>query len=261
MSSRIVWFSCGAASAVAAKIATERHDDVDVVYCDLRADEHPDNQRFFDDVQEWIGQSIRVVRSSKYASINDVFARRRYMAGIAGAPCTVEMKKIPRFAFQHPDDIHLFGFTADEQDRIARFDEYNPGLATQHILLENEITKADCLRIVEDADIDLPAMYLLGYRNNNCLGCVKATSARYWNMIRHDFPDVFALRAEQSREYGARLTRVRGVRVFLDELPVDYLPSDELENVSCGPDCGIQTSMFGLPGTLTKENNLGEPTT
>ena len=248
---RIVWFSCGAASAVAAKIATERYDDVEVVYCDLLADEHPDNRRFFDDVQDWIGQPIRTIRSDKYRSVNDVFAKRRYMAGMAGAPCTVEMKKIPRFTFQRPDDIHIFGFTADERNRIVRFDEYNPGLATQHILLENEVTKANCLSIIDGAGIELPAMYLLGYRNNNCLGCVKATSAKYWNMVRRDFPAVFALRAEQSREYGARLTRVRGVRVFLDELPIDYLPPGELENISCGPDCAAQLPLLDA---LTKED-------
>lgn len=252
MSRRLVWFSCGAASAVAAKIATKRHDDVEVVYCDLFTDEHLDNSRFFDDVQDWIGQPIRVVSSDKYQSVNDVFTKRRYMAGIAGAVCTVEMKKVPRFKFQRPDDIHIFGFTADEQDRINRFDEYNPGLATQHILLENEVTKDECLAIVEDAGIDLPAMYLLGYRNNNCLGCVKATSATYWNMIRRDFPDVFDLRAAQSREYGARLTRVKGVRVFLDELPPDYLPAEPLENISCGPDCSIRLPLFHA---LTQEDN------
>ena len=248
MSRRLVWFSCGAASAVAAKIATKHYDDVEVVYCDLFADEHPDNRRFFSDVQDWIGHPIRTVTSDKYGSVNDVFATRRYMAGIAGAPCTVEMKKVPRFAYQQPDDIHIFGFTADEHHRIARFDEYNPGLATQHILLENEVTKDGCLAIIENAGIELPAMYLLGYRNNNCLGCVKATSATYWNMVRRDFPDVFQMRAEQSRDYGARLTRVHGERVFLDELPANYLPAEPLENISCGPDCGVQGTLLDTLG-------------
>ena len=33
-------------------------------------------------------------------------------------------------------------------------------------------------------------MYKLGYKNNNCIGCVKG-QAGYWNKIRKDFPDVF----------------------------------------------------------------------
>ena len=235
---RVVWFSCGAASAIAAKMAVQTHQNVEVVYCDLFSDEHPDNRRFFNDVQNWIDQKITVIRSEKFASIDEVFAAARYLSNIHGhAKCTVEMKKVPRFAYERRDDIHIFGFTSDEQHRISRFNEMNPGLSTEWMLADRSITKDDCFQILQSASIDLPIMYVLGYRNNNCLGCVKATSANYWNMIRRDFPEVFARRVAQSREYGARLTRVRDERVFLDELPEDYLPAEPLENISCGFDC------------------------
>lgn len=238
----VVWFSCGAASAVAAKLTVDSHANVDVVYCDTMASEHPDQQRFFDAVQAWIGQPIVRLKSEKYASVDDVFAQTRYMAGIAGARCTVEMKKIPRFAYQEPDDTHVFGLTADEPERIAQFERNNHDLKLRWVLQDAGYSKARCLEEVDRAGIELPAMYRLGYANNNCLGCVKATSGRYWNMIRRDFPEVFQRRCEQSRELGVRLTRVRGERIFLDELPEDYLSGD-LENISCGPDCH-QTDLF-----------------
>lgn len=238
----VVWFSCGAASANVAKIAVDEYDEVSVVYCDLLADEHPDNRRFLADVEEWIGQPVEIIRSAEYVSVDDVFERRRYMAGIHGAPCTVAMKKMPRFVYSDPDDLNLFGFTADEPDRIERFDANNPDLRTRHLLAERSITKRRCLLTIEEAGIDLPEMYLLGYRNNNCIGCVKATSARYWNKVRVDFPEVFEKRSRQSRELGARLTRVRGERTYLDELPADYLVG-EMEDISCGPDCGIQLTL------------------
>lgn len=236
---RVVWFSCGAASAVLAKMATDRYDDVEVVYCDTMGDEHPDNRRFSNDVEGWVGQSITVIKSDTFGGIDDVFEKRRYLAGIAGAPCTVEMKKKPRFAFEDADDIHLFGFTADEPGRIERFDNNNPELAAEHLLADEGITKRDCYRIIEEAGIAMPTMYLLGYSNNNCLGCVKASSGSYWNMVRRDFPEVFDRRVRQSRDFGARLVKVHGERVFLDELPEDYWPT-EVENISCGPDCGTQ---------------------
>ena len=242
---RVVWFSCGAASAVLAKLATELHTDIEVVYCDVMSDEHLDNQRFFNDIQSWIGQPITRIKSDTYTSVQDVWDTRQYMAGIAGAPCTVEMKKVPRFAYQCPDDIHLFGFTADEQHRQQRFTENNPELHAEWPLIDNGITKADCYRTLVEAEIDLPAMYGLGYNNNNCLGCVKATSALYWNMIRRDFPDVFRQRAETSRRLGARLTRYNGERVFLDELPAEYLPAEPLDDISCGPDCAVQLTLIG----------------
>lgn len=78
-------------------------------------------------------------------------------------------------------------------------------------------------------------MYALGFDHNNCLGCVKSTSPGYWNRTRKLFPKIFARRAHQSRVIGARLVRVKGVRVFLDELPPEaYEPDDDID---CGPVC------------------------
>ena len=249
MSRTVAWFSCGAASAVVAKLASEKYDDLIVVYCDTMANEHPDNQRFFDDVQAWIGQPILKISNPKYSTVDDVFKQTRFMASPYGARCTVELKKSPRFAFQQPDDLHLFGLTADEPGRIARFEQTNHDLNLSWMLQDANLTKAKCLARVDSAGIKLPAMYggqgIGPYKNNNCIACVKATSARYWNMTRRDFPEVFARRAQQSRDLGVRLTRVNGERVFLDELPRDYLGAEELENISCGPDCA-QGDLFAI---------------
>ncbi len=252
MSRSIVWFSCGAASASLAKLASLQpvtHPDLHVVYCDVSTDEHPDNMRFLHQVEEWIGHPIEIISSEEYRSVDDVFAARRYMAGIAGAPCTLELKKMPRFDYQQADDVHLFGFTADEQHRIDRFVQNNPELEVNWLLRDRGVTKDDTYGLLRHAGIELPEMYRLGYNNNNCLGCVKASGANYWNMIRRDFPDVFEKRAVQSREYGARLVRVNGERVFLDELPEDYLPAEPLEKIECGPDCQLPFDFFGLGDT------------
>jgi len=244
----LAWFSCGAASAVAAKLAIEKHGDaVDVLYCDTMADEHPDQQRFFDDAQEWLGVSITRLKTDGYDSVDDVFEKHRFMSSPYGAKCTVILKKMPRFAYQTVDDVHVFGLTADEPGRIARFEKVNHDMMLEWPLQEHNYTKAKCLSYIKQAGIKLPAMYgdnsgIGPYRNNNCLGCVKATSAKYWNQIRQDFPEVFKKRCEQSRELNVRLTRFKGERIFLDELPEDYMAGG-LENISCGPDCSSQMTM------------------
>jgi hypothetical protein len=203
---RVVWFSCGAASAVAAKLAVEQYGAAcEVVYCDTMATEHPDNARFFVDVERWIGRSITVIRSDRYATVDDVFERRRYMAGVAGALCTVEMKKLPREAWQREGDVHIFGYTAEEGKRAADFEERNPALHVEWILIDNGISKARCLSMVRAAAIELPTMYALGFEHNNCLGCVKATSPGYWNRTRRLFPAVFDRRVRQSRALGVKL--------------------------------------------------------
>ena len=80
-------------------------------------------------------------------------------------------------------------------------------------------------------------MYRLGFENNNCIGCVKATSPAYWNLTRKNFPERYRQRAEQSRRLGVRLVRYKGVRIFLDELPEDATEKIT-EDLPGGPQCG-----------------------
>lgn len=239
----IVWFSCGAASACAAYLAVKKygHSNVHVVYCDTSKDEHPDNGRFMRDVSIWIDHPIELISSDKYSSVDDVFEKERYMSGVNGARCTVEMKKVPRFKYQRPDDLHIFGLTADEDGRIEQFKHNNPELHMEWILKDSWITKISCYSMLGSAGIRLPVMYELGFNNNNCIGCVKATSPAYWVRVRQHFPEVFEKRARQSRELGVRLIRIDGQRVFLDQLPPVSqsmnLFADEDEDIECGPVC------------------------
>jgi len=67
MSRVLVSFSCGAASAVAAKMAVDKYGDrVEIIYCDTLKYEHPDNIRFLNDVSAWVGKPIKIVSSPKY---------------------------------------------------------------------------------------------------------------------------------------------------------------------------------------------------
>jgi len=238
----LAWFSCGDASAVAAKLAVEKHGDrCEVLYCDTFAYEHPDNRRFFDDVQKWIGVEIKILRSEKYRDIYDVFEKTRWLVGVGGARCTTELKKNVRKAYQEVDDIHVFGFTSEEQSRVDRFWKENHELYAEFPLLEAGLTKRDCHRIVRDAGIEVPAMYKLGYKNNNCIGCVKGQSG-YWNKIRVDFPEAFDRMAAMERTLNAAINKSyagdgKRKRVFLDELDPStgrYEPEPDIE---CGVLC------------------------
>jgi len=40
-------------------------------------------------------------------------------------------------------------------------------------LIDNDLSKENCLAIIDRAGIEIPMMYKLGYNNNNCIGCVK----------------------------------------------------------------------------------------
>jgi hypothetical protein len=238
----LVAFSCGDASAVAAKEAIAEYGDrVEVYYCDTFAYEHPDNKRFFADVQDWLGRPITILRSSDYKDIYDVFEKTRWLVGVGGARCTTEMKKMPRIEYQRPDDLHVFGFTAEEGSRVAKFHRENPDLQADFILHRKGITKQECHQRIRNAGIELPAMYKLGYRNNNCIGCVKGQLG-YWNKIRVDFPEAFDRMAKMERHLNAAINKSyagdgKRKRIFLDELPPDLGRYSNEEDIECGVLC------------------------
>lgn len=234
-----VWFSCGAASAAALKMTLLRYPEADVRAVNQPiAEEHPDNRRFLRDVEEWCGIEIEQFTASKYpdASAVTVWDRRKAMAFPAGAPCTVHLKKEARAEWEaeHNPDWHVLGFTSDEFSRHQRF-TMTERENVLPVLIDAGMTKADCGDMIRAAGIRLPEIYSLGYPNANCIGCVKASSPTYWNLVRRTFPDVFASRADQSRRLGARLARYKGKRVFLDELPPDATGRP----LKTMPDCGL----------------------
>lgn len=239
MNNRVVcWFSCGAASAVATKLAITQYAGSEIVIarCIVK-EEHPDNDRFATDCEKWFGLPITKLISEKYnGSIFEVFAKRGYISGINGAPCTMLLKKKVREDFQLPTDKHVFGYCAEEQDRWDSFIDAN-NIDAVSPLVERGLEHSDCLAMVEKAGIELPVMYKLGYQHNNCIGCCKASGAGYWNKIRDDFPAEFDRMARVSREIGARMTRDGEERIFLDELRVgtgDYQTEPEIQ---CGIFC------------------------
>lgn len=249
----VVWFSCGAASAVAAKKTIEKYGD----RCTIRvvnnpvAEEDEDNRRFLKDVEQWLGLPIEIAINSNFpnASAVEVWEKRKYMSGIAGAPCTQQLKKIARQQWEerNPCDFMVLGFTANEVRRYNRF-VLGERQNVLPVLIEAGIKKSDCFFILMDAGLELPRVYKMDYPNANCLGCVKATSATYWNHLRRMHPHVFAQRAEQSRRLGARLVRYKDERIFLDELPEDATGAPlKTMSVECGIFCEERPEVEEVP--------------
>jgi len=240
----VVWFSCGAASAVAAKWTVLKYGkQTRVVYCDTGS-EHPSNAKFLLDVQGWLGVDITILKSKRYKDIWDVFKKRRYLSGVKGALCTVEMKKMLRHEYQQPDDLQVFGFTVEEKARAKRFEENNPECFVEWPLIEKGYAKGDCLAALQRRGIELPEMYRLGYKNNNCIGCVKGQQG-YWNKIRVDFPKTFDRMAKMERELNAAICKTyagdgKRKRVFLDELDPKAGNYGKEPDISCGLYCAAE---------------------
>jgi len=234
-SRRVINFSCGAASAVAAKLTLAK-DPAAIVVNVFVAEEHEDNRRFLKDVEAWLGKPVSVLRDGVYgASAYEVMRRKQFTKSQHGAPCAKAVKRDVLDAFAQPWDIVVLGFTAEEKCRVAEFRKTHP--FTEFPVFDAGLTKSDCLSLIRRAGIELPAMYRLGYNNANCIGCVKG-GAGYWNKIRVDFPDRFEqmCRIEEEIGPGAYLMRDRdtGKRYSLRQLD----PSMG-RHVTTVPECGF----------------------
>ena len=250
-------------------------DNVRVMYCDTGS-EHPDNIRFRQEVEDWLGFKTEVLKSSDFVDVDDVINKTRWIAGIGGARCTGELKRIPAESminYGKSQEIEILGYTIEEASRVENWIDNNRERKIYPILIENKLSKADCQGIIFNAGITRPAMYDLGYQNNNCIGCVKGGGG-YWNKIRVDFPEVFKRRAEQEREIGACINKVQASRtnkngmfiwpewvkglsnyhklnektgleqwetgriaMYLDEMPEDYGDYPSEQEIQCGIFC------------------------
>jgi hypothetical protein len=219
-------------------------------------------------VEEFLGHKITYLRDEKYsADVDTVIEKTRYMAGVYGARCTKELKKAVRIDWQRDDDVHVFGMTSEEEHRIDRMLDGEPELELYAPLIDLRMNKQDCFKEMKAAGLELPMMYQLGYHNNNCIGCLKAGGAGYWNKIRVDFPEVFERRAHQEKMLNVALCKMSQNKVIKKHpevfekmssdgyepkvdsrgsmrIPLRYLPSDagshkDLDIGDCGFVCEV----------------------
>lgn len=235
------WWSAGVTSAVACKYALQMYDNVELYYIHIDS-AHPDNTRFKEDCEKWYGCEIKELKSSRFKDQFDVIRKTRAINTPSGAPCTLKLKKQVRFDFEKHHEISLFndkvilnqvwGFEFDKKqvNRAIRFGQQYPYTNPLFPLIEKGINKDQAAGILMSAGIELPAMYKLGYSNNNCIGCVKGGKG-YWNKIREDFPHEFYEMADLEKEIGHSCINGK----FLHDLN----PSEGRNGQEVMPNCGL----------------------
>lgn len=235
----VSWFSAGVSSAVATKLAIDTIDRVIYTHID---DHHPDTMRFVKDCEVWFGREVEVLQSP----LKDVETAclsaggRGYINGPGGAACTRLLKRRVRVEWEWDLEgpmTYVWGLDCTEESRADRIREAMPDQDHRFPLIDASISKAHAHEILKASGITRPAMYDLGYRNNNCVGCVKGGMG-YWNKIRRDFPEVFAARAALERQVGASC--IKGV--YLDELDPE---SGRHDGPICD-DCGIFCELMAM---------------
>lgn len=238
-------FSCGAASAVATKLAIAEYGDRVIIVNAFVAEEHPDNRRFAEDCERWFGRKIITLRDSNFgASAIKVFERVGYIKGPKGASCSHRIKRGLLRAVEQPGDVLVMGYTAEEQSRLDGWIDAWPERQILAPLIDRGLTKEDCKAMVTRAGLELPIMYRLGYDNANCIGCVKG-GLGYFRAVREDFPSQFE-RLAQAEELvfnlhgeSAYILRHRSGPLKGRRFPLRELPAGEAYRGESLPSCGI----------------------
>lgn len=225
---------------MACKIALQIYSDMELYYIDTGSQEE-DSMRFLRECEEWYGREIKILRSSEYIDHFDVIEKQGLISTHHYFPCTFELKKKVRYRLEDELgawDGQVWGFDFGEHHRAQRMTEQYPAMKPLYPLIEQGLTKENCAYMLALRGIELPRMYKLGYRNNNCIGCVRGGMG-YWNKIRQDFPEVFERMALLERKIGHSClkdsTGEKTTALFLDELAPDRgdFPSEIL------PECGL----------------------
>ena len=231
----VSWFSAGVSSFIATYIERENIDKI--LYTHIE-DQHEDTMRFLKDCEKALGKEIEILQS-QYKNVENVVKTFRFINSPYGAKCTQVLKKRVRKEWEQgkKDLTYIWGYDLSEKHRAERLLEAMPEFNHRFPLIERGFSKEDCHGILRELGIKRPLMYELGYRNNNCIGCVKGGMG-YWNRIRKDFPEVFEARAKLEREIGASC--IKGV--FLDELEPDRGRLEEEVMEDCNIICQINSS-------------------
>ena len=235
----VAWFSCGVSSAMVCYLCRKELDEIIYQHID---DQHPDSLRFLRDFEKLIGKPI-TIKQSAYKSVEAVCRAFGFLKGAYGARCTDVLKKRERKEWERQHQgrhTYFWGLDCTEHQRVDGILRAMPNYDHRFPLIERSMTKQDAHELANRLGLRRPAMYDLGYNNNNCIGCLKG-GIGYWNKIRRDFPDVFYTRARLERDLGRFILKDSdGKPLWLDELdPNRGAEVKEIQNFECGIMCEI----------------------
>jgi len=211
----IAWWSGGVTSAVACRISIDLFgaNRVRVIFIDTK-NEDDDTYRFMSDCEKWYQIPIETITSMEVQSIQEVWRLHNSLNTANGAICSNVLKRRVREHWQKGNRYiyQAFGFELDEARRAMALTKNHPDAKAMYPLLMFGLSKKDCVEIIESSGINIPRVYHLGYKNNNCFktGCVQG-GIGYWQKLKREYPDKFDAMAKIEHE----LTDAKGTPITM----------------------------------------------
>ena len=212
----IAWWSGGITSAVTCKLCIDIFglENVRFIFIDTQ-NEDEDTYRFKKECEQWYGAEIEIISGvEKYGTVQDIWRKYKSLNVATGAICSTVLKRKVREDWQKSNeyDYQAFGFELWEAKRAIALTTNNPKAKPIYPLMLFGYSKKDCVNIVQEAGLQIPRMYELGYKNNNCFktGCVQG-GIGYWQKMKREEPVKFEAMAQMEHE----LTEAKGEPVTM----------------------------------------------
>jgi len=239
----ICWWSGGITSAVACKLALEIYglDRCRFIMIDTR-NEDPDTYRFKKDCEAWYNKDIEVIDGfgDKYKTIQDVWRKHNSLNTANGAICSSELKRNTREKWEKNNtfshQIFGFEFNSPEFKRSLSLSLNHPNTKPLFPLLMYGWDKEKCLNYIQGSGIEVPRMYRLGFKNNNCFqtGCPQG-GIGYFQKLFHEHNDKYMAMSRMEHE----LTDSKGS-------PVTCLKDQGKESIEMAKKLGLKRKYMPL---------------
>jgi len=192
----IVMFSGGAASSVVAKMVADKYPNDTILLHTPTGAEHPDADRFREQVAKFIGLPITIEKASK--TLWELVESRKDVPNNMFPYCSTELKLITkdrfvkRFEKRGEDFTEYLGLGVDEWRRIQKVwvRHQADNRKVEFPLMDAKLTGEDCKNIIrEEWKICLPSPYQY-LSHNNCIPCYKGGQSHWfkvWKYYRTEF--------------------------------------------------------------------------
>ncbi|TMR90544.1 hypothetical protein [Nonomuraea basaltis] len=148
----------------------------------------------------------------------EVFRDVRWIGNSRVAPCTKHLKQKPCRAWleEHCDPADTILYVGIDHSESHRTPPITAGWAPWRVEFpmceEPHLTREEMFDRCRAADIELPRLYSLGFKHNNCGGCCVRAGKKQWLRTLQEFPERYAEAERQEEELRAELGDVSILR-------------------------------------------------